>query len=107
MRKMRIAGAVAAALVAAVTLCPDSGARPFQTPPARTVPDAELQGQVKAALAATLGTRSGEITVLVRDGYVLLHGTAYSSAARRAAERSVTRVPGVNAVDNKLQVAGG
>ena len=71
------------------------------------VPDAVLESNVKAALAATLGRRSEEMAVLVHDGYVSLYGAVYSPAARRSAERSVAQVPGVKAVDNRLQVVRG
>ena len=68
------------------------------------IPDAELAGKVRGALYATFGVGADEIAVTAQGGFVSLYGEIRSAAARIRAERIASRVPGVRAVDNKLEV---
>lgn len=68
------------------------------------VPDAELAGKVRGALYATFGVGADEVAVAAQDGFISLYGEVRSDAARVQAERIAARVPGVRAVDNKLEI---
>jgi len=66
--------------------------------------DAELAGKVKGALYATFGVGAGEIAVTVQNGFVSLYGEVRTDSARAKAERVASRVLGVRAVSNKLDI---
>ena len=68
------------------------------------IPDAELAGKVRGALYATFGAGADDVAVAARDGFISLYGEVRSDAARVQAERIASRVPGVRAVDNKLEI---
>ena len=68
------------------------------------IPDAELAGKVRGALYATFGVGAEEVAVAARDGFISLYGEVRTDAARIRAERIAARVPGVRAVDNKLEI---
>ncbi len=66
--------------------------------------DAELAGKVKGALYATFGAGAGEIAVTVQNGFVSLYGEVRTDSTRAKAERIASRVLGVRAVSNKLEI---
>lgn len=66
--------------------------------------DAELAGKVKGALYATFGVGAGEIAVTVQNGFVSLYGEVHTDSTRARAERIASRVLGVRAVSNKLEI---
>ncbi len=68
------------------------------------IPDAELAGKVRGALYATFGVGADEVAVAAQDGFISLYGEVRSAATRVRAERIASRVPGVRAVDNKLEI---
>ena len=68
------------------------------------IPDAELAGKVRSALYATFGVGANEVAVAAQDGFISLYGEVRSDAVRIRAERIASRVPGVRAVDNKLEI---
>jgi osmotically-inducible protein OsmY len=64
----------------------------------------ELIDSVKDELARDPNVDSDAVAVSAEDGVVRLRGTAGSVPEKRAAERDAKRVPGVELVDNELQV---
>lgn len=64
----------------------------------------ELIDSVKDELARDPNVDSDAVAVSAEDGVVRLRGTAGSVREKRAAERDAKRVPGVELVDNELQV---
>lgn len=66
--------------------------------------DQQLEGQVKAALFASIGNEAREVGIEVQEGFVLLSGAVRTEAIRERAEQAAARVLGVKSVDNALSV---
>ncbi|HWH68172.1 MAG TPA: BON domain-containing protein [Candidatus Sulfotelmatobacter sp.] len=66
--------------------------------------DLEVRNEVVACFDNALALRSGEKSVQVEDGFVLLTGTVDSAYRQQLAERIAQSVPGVRGVENKLRV---
>jgi osmotically-inducible protein OsmY len=66
--------------------------------------DMQLTKDVVEKLEAALGAEASGIGVSVKDGAVMLSGTAPTCTEKYAAERAVLGVPGVKAVAEGVQV---
>jgi hypothetical protein len=72
----------------------------------KTVDDATLTNNVKAALAADSVISQQPVTVAVQSGVVTLTGNLTDETARSVAAQDAAKVAGVKEVVNDLQVAG-
>lgn len=68
--------------------------------------DRQIASDVRLALLRELRLGRSEITVLVRDGVVILRGSVPTADLRRRAEELARRTPGVLGVDDELVVIG-
>lgn len=67
--------------------------------------DQQLHDSVQRQLDGDPAIDSGDIAVIASDGVITLTGCVHGDAAKRAAEQSVKRVPGVRGVANEILVA--
>lgn len=68
--------------------------------------DRELTAAVRRALQADVLVPEEAVVATVCGGRVRLEGAVRTAAQRREAAAAVARVPGIHAVDNRLEVAG-
>ncbi|HXT38204.1 MAG TPA: BON domain-containing protein, partial [Chloroflexota bacterium] len=64
----------------------------------------ELRGEIEQALARRADRTAGQIGITINDGTVILTGTVHSWLQRRAVVGAVGHAPGVQAVDDRLQI---
>jgi osmotically-inducible protein OsmY len=69
------------------------------------MPDPELAAEISRALARDPRTAGEHIGVYPMLGRVRLRGAVHTVAAREAAERLATAIPGVGEVVNELHVS--
>jgi hypothetical protein len=82
-------------------------AKAAQAEAAKPDPNERLAAQVKRALEAERDLGAEGIDVTVSAGVAQLFGTVESAAKRKRAEALAAAVPGVTAVQNKLQIVKG
>jgi osmotically-inducible protein OsmY len=90
---------VAAALVATLGVLACAA-----TQPPRTAEDEVIAAQVKSALMSAPYVYAQHVDVDSHHGVVTLSGWVYSDADLRAAERISKAVPGVQRVDNGVEI---
>ena len=98
-KKSTAAGFVAAALLFSASCSRDDGKTVGQT-----VDDSAITAKVKAAFAQDPGVRAVDVKVGTHLGAVQLSGWADSAEEKARAEQLAKAVPGVKAVDNKIEL---
>jgi hyperosmotically inducible protein len=109
MQRVGVPVATAFALVLALGAMPvqaaDSGT-PHSDTIGAAITDTAITAQVKAKMVGDDQLKNTDVSVKTTNGVVTLTGTAPTSDAKRAAERTAADVNGVKSVDNQIVTGG-
>ena len=98
-KKFATAGLVAATLLFSAACSRDDGKTAGQS-----IDDAAITGKVKTSFAQDPGVKATEVKVDTHKGTVLITGWVNTAEEKARAEQLAKAVPGVKAVENKVEI---
>jgi osmotically-inducible protein OsmY len=82
---------------------PQPGPNPDVTPNTAKLTDDYVVEKVNGVIRQNLGAHADQIQVTVKNGRVILKGSAASAAQKQLIESQIKAVPGVDQVEDQLQ----